>query len=180
MLSNILILVACALLSNCGGPGQWDAGDHKKNSKMPYNWSMDDHDPIFDGYLIGFPNKKSNIPIVFVDNIVAVGQCRTWTDGYAEIEINRANWARATIHQRQWLLWHEYNHCQNRAKHNNRSITFDDEICDANDGDYICQKYLPTSIMRWWLPHDIQIARVCHSSEIDDITKVFCNNLIEE
>lgn len=164
-------------LVGCGGAGK-KVPHHSPKTTTPYKYSIDDHNPLFDLYLKGFPNRTKDIPIVFVDSMIYAGVCYQWSDGYAEIEINKEHWSSSSEPVRQWLIWHELSHCEHSIRHGNNHIDDDSKICNDDGMTRKCDEYVPLSIMRWYLPREEQIPQVCNTPEIDNITKTYCSNLM--
>jgi hypothetical protein len=154
--------------------------DYVPKAKSPHKYSMKDYNPIFDRYAEGFPNRHKSIPIVLVTNLKKAGICYQWSDGHSEIEINKNIWDNISEQERQWLIWHELHHCENNAQHNNKHHNHDTGgICVDDKQDYSCNQYVPLSIMRWYMAHPVQIQLACNESKIDDITEIFCANLMK-
>lgn len=174
-----IFVVLALLLVGCGKPAEV-VDDFIPKQKAPHKYSMDDHNPIFDRYVQGFPNRQKSIPIVMVTELRAAGMCYQWSDGHSEIEIKKEIWDVLDEQERQWLIWHELHHCENNAQHDNRHYDSEnDSICIDDQQDYSCNNHIPLSIMRWYVAHSVQIQWVCNEPRIDSITVAFCANLME-
>jgi len=177
MLNN---MISIAIITTCIGCGIHDAKivDHRSGIELPYRYTMENHNPLFDQYAIGFPNRTKQIPIVFVEELKPAGICHRYTDGHSEIEIHKLYWDTLTFNEKRWLVWHELYHCEQRAGHNNKHIDiYTGTFCNSEDKSYECKEYMPLSIMRWYMPYPWQIEVMCRQSMIDAISKTYCDNL---
>ena len=176
-----MILILIVMMSVSCGKIRDLAEDNKIIPKSsPHKYSMKDHNPIVEDYLVGFPNRSHSVPVVLVSDMGKAGLCYKWSDGHHEIEISQEVWNAASNRSRQWLMWHEMHHCENDANHSNDHNNYNTGgICNDDAMDYRCNRYTPLSLMRWYLPYNLQISRVCDTDNIDDITRTFCDNLME-
>lgn len=168
-----LLIAISYIIIGCGAVNKIDWLQNNKNSSK---YTMNDHNEIFEQYMDGFPNRLYNIPIVFVDKMHNAGVCYGWSNGHREIEINKEMWDTFSENQKLWLIWHEMHHCVNNAGHSNDHIS-DSGKCNDDTKTYSCGLATPLSIMRWYLPMDFQILKMCNTPGIDAISGMFCNNV---
>lgn len=171
------LIIAIIILSGCGTADKL-LDDVQEQDQNPHRYSMEDHNPIFNQYAAGFPSNTKQIPIVFVDTLEGkAGVCYSWTSGHREIEINKETWDAYSDKRRRWLIWHELGHCELGKRHVNLHINNDDEMCDDNTEEYKCGGYTPLSVMRWYIPYDLQVDAMCGRKETDELSRLFCDSV---
>ena len=132
MKNTLLLLLLTFILASCGAVNKKHI-QHLEGSKQ-----FATSNSVFSPYVDSFTKNArtylsrpsfvvGDIPVNFGDTTKDEfdGVCNSYSDGTKEVLIKKSWWDRASVHQREVMIYHELGHCSLNRDHDTELITKD-------------------------------------------------------